>query len=187
VREWTRERDIALVLDEVQCGLGRAGTFFAHEPSGIRPDVVCIAKPLGGGLPMGAVLMTEDIASQLQPGDHGTTFGGGPLVASVALAVLRVVVDSAFLEAVRSKGAALGAKLERIAAARKGRIREVRGRGLIWGVEMSEPAAPLVGRALQLGLLLVAAGPSVLRFLPPLTVTEGEIDRAIAILEEVLA
>jgi len=187
VREWTREREIALVLDEVQCGLGRAGTFFAHEPSGIRPDVICIAKPLGGGLPMGAVLMSEDIAGQLQPGDHGTTFGGGPLVSSVALAVLRVVGDPSFLDAVRSKGAALGARLERVAAARPGRIREVRGRGLIWGLEMSEPVAPLVGRALDLGLLLVPAGPNVLRLLPPLVVSEGEIDRATAILDEVLA
>jgi predicted acetylornithine/succinylornithine family transaminase len=187
VREWTREREIALVLDEVQCGLGRAGTFFAHEPSGIRPDVICVAKPLGGGLPMGAVLMTEDVASHMQPGDHGTTFGGGPLVSSVALAVLRVVGDPSFLAAVRSKGAALGAKLEAIGAARRGRIREVRGRGLIWGVEMSEPVAPLVARALELGLLIVAAGPSVLRFLPPLVVSEAEIDRATSILEEVLA
>jgi predicted acetylornithine/succinylornithine family transaminase len=187
IRKWTSEREIALVLDEVQCGLGRAGTFFAHEPSGIRPDVVCIAKPLGGGLPMGAVLMSEDIASQLQPGDHGTTFGGGPLISSVALAVLRVVGDPSFLAAVRSKGSTLGARLEAIAAGRKGRIKEVRGRGLIWGVEMSEPVAPHVARALELGLLIVPAGPTVLRFLPPLIVSDEEIDRASSILEEVLA
>jgi predicted acetylornithine/succinylornithine family transaminase len=187
VREWTREREIALVVDEVQCGLGRAGTFFAHEPSGILPDVVCVAKPLGGGLPMGAVIMSEAIASELQPGDHGTTFGGGPLVSSVALAVLRVVGDPVFLAAVRSKGDRLAARLRDVPAMKAGRIREVRGRGLIWGVELAEPVAPLVARALDLGLLIVPAGPSVLRLLPPLIVSESEIERAVSILEEVLA
>jgi predicted acetylornithine/succinylornithine family transaminase len=187
VREWTRERGIALVLDEVQCGLGRAGTFFAYEPSGIRPDMICIAKPLGGGLPMGAVLMSEEVASQLQPGDHGTTFGGGPLVSSVALAVLRVVGDPSFLAAVRSKGGELAARLRSISAAKVSRVRDVRGRGLIWGIELAEPVAPLVARALELGLLIVPAGPSVLRLLPPLIVSEAEIGRAASILEEVLA
>ena len=187
VREWTLDREIALVFDEVQCGLGRAGTFFAHEPSGIRPDVICVAKPLGGGLPMGAVLMTEGVARELQPGDHGTTFGGGPLVSSVALAVLRVVGDPTFLAAVRSKGEMLAAHLRALPAAKSGRIREVRGRGLIWGIELTEPVAPLVARALELGLLTVPAGPDVLRLLPPLVVSEAEIERAVSILEEVLS
>ena len=136
---------------------------------------------------MGAVLMTEGVARELQPGDHGTTFGGGPLVSSVALAVLRVVGDPTFLAAVRSKGEMLAAHLRALPAAKSGRIREVRGRGLIWGIELTEPVAPLVARALELGLLTVPAGPDVLRLLPPLVVSEAEIERAVSVLEEVLS
>lgn len=186
VRKWTEERDIALILDEVQCGLGRAGTFCAHEPSGIRPDVLCFAKPLGGGLPMGAVLLSDEIAMQMRPGDHGTTFGGGPLVSTVALAVLEVVGDPSFLDAVRDRGAQLAAGLDGLAKAHATLVREIRGRGLIWGIELSEAAAPIVARARDLGLLTVPAGSNVLRLLPPLNVTEAEIVRAGSILGEAL-
>jgi predicted acetylornithine/succinylornithine family transaminase len=187
VREWTRERGIALILDEIQCGLGRTGTLFAHLPSGIRPDILCLAKPLGGGLPMGAVLTTEEIAEAMSPGDHGTTFGGGALVSRVAIAVVEAVSRPEFLAEVTRKGARLGALLEELRAAHPAAVREIRGRGLIWGIELSDPAGPVVARARESGLLTVPAGTHVVRLLPPLTVSVAEIERAVAILGDSLA
>jgi predicted acetylornithine/succinylornithine family transaminase len=183
VRKWTKERGIALILDEVQCGLGRAGTLFAHESAGIRPDLLCLAKPLGGGLPVGAVLASAEIADAMSPGDHGTTFGGGALVSTVAIAVVETVSRPEFLAETVRKGAHLQSLLEGVRFRHPSRIREVRGRGLIWGVEMSEPAAPVVLRAREAGLLTVPAGSHVVRLLPPLTVTDSEIERAADLLE----
>jgi len=186
IRKWTRERNIALILDEVQCGLGRAGTFFAYEPSGIRPDLICTAKPLGGGLPMGAIILSKQVADVITPGDHGTTFGGGPLISTVALAVLGVVGDPSFLQQVRSKGDRLAGLLKRLAERTPGLVSDLRGRGLFWGVELSVPVAPVIERAREGGLLIVPSGAHVLRLLPPLTVTEAEINCAAMILEEAL-
>ncbi len=185
VRGWTLDRDIALILDEVQCGLGRTGTLFAFEPSGILPDLLCIAKPLGGGLPMGAVILSREIADVMVPGDHGTTFGGGPLVSSVALAVLEVAGDPSFLGEVRARGEYLSGLLTELSEQYPELVLEVRGRGLLWGMELSSPAGPIVERAREHGLLTVPAGDHVLRLLPPLTVTHPEIDRAAGILERV--
>src|SRR5207245_64771 len=134
------------IFDEVQCGLGRTGTLFAYEQGDVVPDMLTLAKPLAGGLPMGAVLVTDGIAAALKPGDHATTFGGGPLVASVALAVVRTIAQPDFLAAVREHGAWLGASLARVAA-RRARVAAVRGRGLMWGVELTELAAPFVAAA----------------------------------------
>ena len=175
----------ALIFDEVQCGLGRTGSFFAYEQAGVVPDMVTIAKPLAGGLPMGAVLLREAIGSSLAPGDHATTFGGGPLVASVALDVVRAIGAPEFLAGVRSAGDWLAARLSGLAA-RSRRVRGVRGRGLMWGIELAEPAAPLVALARERGLLVATAGPTVLRLLPPLVVTLDELERGVAILEGVL-
>ncbi len=186
VREWTAERGIALILDEIQCGLGRSGTFFAHEPSGITPDLLCLAKALGGGLPMGAIIVSREIAETMAPGDHGTTFGGGPLVASVARAVLDTVAEPEFLRAVRLKGDRLEEGLLRAAEANPGRVVEVRGRGLLRGVELSGPAGPVVDEARERGLLTVPAGARVVRLLPPLTVRDPEIDQAVEILSDAL-
>ncbi len=182
MREWTRERDIALILDEVQCGLGRTGTFLACEEAGILPDLLCLAKPLGGGLPMGAILLSEKIAAAIEAGDHGTTFGGGPLVSAVALAVVGVVGDAAFLVDVRRRGEQLGALLNGLARELGPVVREVRGRGLMWGIEIEEGAGAVVKRLRDLGLLTVPAGSNVVRLLPPLTVSEQEIERAVGIL-----
>ena len=176
----------ALIFDEVQCGLGRTGTLFAYEQTAVTPDMLTLAKPLGGGLPMAAVLLSERIAAALKPGDHATTFGGGPLVASVALAVLRTIAAPELLAAVRARGARLGAGLRAIAG-RATRVKDVRGTGLMWGIELGEPAAPLVSEARARGLLIVTAGPTVLRLLPPLVVSDAEVDRAVAVLAEVLA
>jgi predicted acetylornithine/succinylornithine family transaminase len=180
------ERGAALIFDEVQCGLGRTGTLFACEQAGVTPDVLTLAKPLAGGLPMGAVLVSDRVAAALAPGDHATTFGGGPLVATVALAVLRTIADPDFLAEVRAKGAALGARLRRLAAGAR-RVRAVRGRGLMWGIELGEPAAPVVTAARERRLLVLTAGPNVIRIVPPLTITRDELERGAHVLAEVLA
>ncbi|HYL21153.1 MAG TPA: acetylornithine/succinylornithine family transaminase [Gemmatimonadales bacterium] len=185
VRELCDSRGVALIFDEVQCGLGRTGTLFAYEQTGVIPDLLTLAKPLAGGLPMGAVLVTSGVAGALKPGDHATTFGGGPLVASVALDVVRTIADPAFLADVRRKGDWLGARLERLGAEAP-RVRDVRGRGLLWGLELAEPAAPVVAAAREHGLLVVIAGPQVIRVIPPLVITEAELERGVAILEEIL-
>ena len=185
LRELCDARGAALVFDEVQCGLGRTGTLFAYEQTGVVPDLVTLAKPLGGGLPMGAVLLTEAVAAALKPGDHATTFGGGALVATVALDVLRTIAEPGFLAAVREKGEALGAALARLRAASP-KVVAVRGRGLMWGIELVEPAAPYVTAARDRGLLVCTAGAQVIRLVPPLVVTREELERAVAILDEVL-
>jgi acetylornithine/N-succinyldiaminopimelate aminotransferase len=188
LRELCDERGAALIFDEVQCGLGRTGTLFAYEQAGVTPDMLTLAKPLAGGLPMGAVLVNDGIARALAPGDHATTFGGGPLVASVALEVVRTIADPAFLADVRSKGAWLGEQLAALARRAK-RARLARGRGLMWGLELAdgEVAAPVVAAARERHLLVLTAGPTVIRIVPPLTVTRDELARGLAILEEVLA
>ncbi|HEV8266030.1 MAG TPA: acetylornithine/succinylornithine family transaminase [Gemmatimonadales bacterium] len=188
LRELCDERGAALIFDEVQCGLGRTGTLFAYEQTGVTPDMVTLAKPLAGGLPMGAVLVSDGIAAALGPGDHATTFGGGPLVATVALDVVRTIADPDFLADVRAKGVWLGDRLGRLAQ-RAARVREVRGRGLMWGIELAggEVAAPFVAAARERHLLVLTAGPTVIRIVPPLTVTHDELERGAAILEEVLA
>ena len=176
----------ALIFDEVQCGLGRTGTLFASEPSGVVPDMYTLAKPLGGGLPMGAILVSDAIAAALAPGDHATTFGGGPFVATVALEVVRTIAEPEFLAAVRARGEWLGGRL-RALATRSTRVKEARGRGLMWGLELTEAAAPFVAAARERHLLVLTAGPNVIRIVPPLTITREELERGTTILEEVLA
>ncbi|HKO14768.1 MAG TPA: acetylornithine transaminase [Gemmatimonadaceae bacterium] len=185
LRALTRERSIALVFDEIQCGLGRTGSLFAYEQLGIEPDMLTLAKPLAGGLPMGAVLMTEAIAEAIRPGDHGTTFGGGPFVASVALHVLERIADPALLARVREHGTWLGDEL-RALAERTGRIRAVRGIGLMWGFDVMGSAAHVVESAREAGLLACTAGEHTVRLLPPLVITREELSLGIRILEQVL-
>ncbi len=186
-RALTAERGIALVLDEIQCGLGRTGELFAHTPSGVRPDLLILAKPIGGGFPMGVVLLSEEMAATLRPGDHGTTFGGGPLVTRVALAVFETLADPAFLTGVRERGRVLEDGLRSLHSRFPERIREVRGRGLMWGVEFTDAVGPVVEAARERGLLLVGAGANVIRFVPPLIITPDEIRRGVEILGEAIA
>lgn len=185
VRALTRERQVALILDEVQCGLGRTGWFFAYERAGITPDLVTLAKPLAGGLPMGAVLLSEEVAAAIQPGDHATTFGGGPFVASVALHVVGRLADSRLLGHVRETGAWLGEALSELAG-RTRRIRAVRGIGFMWGIDVMQPAAEIVARAREAGVLLCTAGDFTVRLLPPLVATRDDLARGVAVLEELL-
>ena len=185
LRALTRERNVLLILDEIQCGLGRTGSLFAYEQLGIEPDILTLAKPLAGGLPMGAILVTDDVAKTIQPGDHGTTFGGGPLLAHVAHHVVQRLADPNLLTHVTETGAWLGQQFQAIAD-RTGTIRAIRGKGLMWGVDVHEPAAAIIGRAFTLGLLLVGAGDHTLRFLPPLTITRDELSAGLTILEQAL-
>jgi acetylornithine/N-succinyldiaminopimelate aminotransferase len=185
LRAVTKARNIALIFDEIQCGLGRTGSLFAYEQVGVEPDMLTLAKPLAGGLPMGAVLMTEPIAAAMQYGDHGTTFGGGPFVASVALHVLDRLSDPALLKHVRETGAWFGHELGEIAH-RTSRIRQVRGAGFIWGIDVMGTAAHVVSEAMAHGLLVLTAGEYTVRILPPLVATKDELARGLQILEEVL-
>ena len=185
LRAVTKARGIALILDEIQCGLGRTGTLFAYEQAGIEPDMVTLAKPLAGGLPMGAILMTKEIANAIKPGDHGTTFGGGPFVASVALHVLERLSNPALLAHVKETGEWFGEELNEIAH-RTSRIRQVRGVGFMWGVDVMGTAAHVVSEALAHGLLVCSAGDYTVRLLPPLVATRDELARGLQILEEVL-
>ncbi len=182
VREITRERNVALIFDEIQCGMGRTGHLFAYQRLGVTPDLLTLAKPIAGGLPMGAVLATREIASAVKPGDHGTTFGGGPFVASVALHVLDRLSDPALLQHVRDVGAWFSDQL-RAMADRTRRIRAIRGAGLMWGIDIVEPAADVIARARDGGLLLVSAGDYTLRMLPPLVITQSDLARGLGVLE----
>ena len=186
VRDITRARGIALIFDEVQCGLGRTGHLFAYERYGVEPDMLTLAKPLAGGLPMGAVLLNEQIAASIRPGDHATTFGGGPLVASVALHVLGRVSDAGLLAGIRDRGAWLGHELHAIGA-RTGRVRAVRGTGYIWGVDVTIPASEVVAASLEEGLLVCTAGEHTVRLLPPLIATQNDLANGLRILERTLA
>jgi predicted acetylornithine/succinylornithine family transaminase len=185
LRTMCYEAGALLVFDEVQVGLGRTGTLWAHEQAGVTPDLMTLAKPLAGGLPMGAVLLTERVAAALQPGDHGTTFGGGPLVASAALAACRRIGDPEFMAEVRRKSHELANGLGALALSNP-KVREVRGAGIVWGVEVEGGAADVVARALEAGLLLCTAGTNVVRILPPLVASDDELRRGIDILDQVL-
>ena len=186
IRDLTRSRQIALIFDEIQCGLGRTGRLFAYERCGVAPDLLTLAKPLAGGLPMGAVLLGAHIAETIQPGDHATTFGGGPFVASVALHVIERLADPSLLAHVRSEGAWLGSQLDRLVG-KVGAVRAARGVGFIWGIDVIAPAAKVVGEAREAGLLVCSAGDHTIRLLPPLIAGREELERGVAILADVLA
>ncbi|WP_322802005.1 aspartate aminotransferase family protein [Thermoflexus sp.] len=178
------ETGALLIFDEVQCGLGRTGTLWAYEAYGVEPDLLTVAKPLANGLPIGAVLMREKVAAVLQPGDHGSTFAGGPLVSAVALHVFQRLRDPTFLAHVRETGAYL---MERLHAAELPGVREIRGRGLLVGIEIEGDARAVTMAALERGLLLTTAGDHVVRMVPPLIVERSHIDEAVAILQEAMA
>jgi predicted acetylornithine/succinylornithine family transaminase len=178
--EIAREVGALLCIDEVQAGLGRTGTFFAYEQLGLEPDLVTLAKGLGNGLPIGALLVREGAADAIGPGDHGSTFGGNPVAAAAACAVVEAI-DDALLENVVARGAQLEAGLAELPG-----IHEVRGRGLLLAGLLDRDAAQVVDECRRRGLLVLTAGPDVLRLLPPLVVSEAEVAEALAVLREVL-
>jgi acetylornithine aminotransferase len=176
-----------LVFDEVQCGLGRTGKLWGYEQYGVAPDLMSLAKPLAGGLPIGAVLLTQRVADVMAPGDHGSTFAGNPLVCAAAGAVFDVISDPAFLASVEAKGERLRAGLRK-ATAGNAHVKEVRGLGLLVGVQLDVPAGPVVEAARAEGLLIITAGKGdVVRLVPPLVITEAEIDECCEVLGRVLA
>jgi acetylornithine/N-succinyldiaminopimelate aminotransferase len=177
------QHDALLILDEVQCGLGRSGTLWAYQGYGVQPDMLTTAKPLAGGLPMGAVLMTQPVADAIQPFDHASTFAGGPLVSAVAVALVQKVSQPAFLQSVRESGDYLR---ERLAELNSPHILAVRGKGLLIGVDLAIPAADMVKAGYGQGLLLVGAGPNVLRLAPPLIISRAEIDQVVQRLQNIL-
>jgi predicted acetylornithine/succinylornithine family transaminase len=181
------ERGALLVADEVQCGLGRTGKLFACDHAGIRPDILTLAKPLGGGLPLGAVLLREDLAGHLKVGDHGSTFGGNLVAAAAAMAVLDRITGPGFIEGVAQKGAYLVRGLRALGRRYPKAIKEVRGLGLMVGVELHGPAGEVVKALRDAGILAVKAGDFVLRLLPPLTIKRGEIKMLLEALEAVFA
>jgi len=189
---WNRARSLAsqhgalLIADEIQCGLGRTGRFFGYQKFSSNPDIVLIAKPLAAGLPLGAILTTEDVASRVSPGMHGTTFGGGPLACAVALEFLNIVEDEELLENIRLRGAELREGLTKLAA-KFGFIREIRGEGLMIGVELSSEGAPFVSEAMRRGLLINCTHDFTLRLLPPFVITRAQVREFLGLFELVLA
>lgn len=186
VAELCRKEGILLILDEVQCGFGRTGSFFAYEESGVQPDIVTLAKALGGGVPLAAVLARTEVANAFQPGDHGCTFGGNPLACAAGLAALEVLFEEGICANAREVGDYFRAGLQSLAL-RYPYVKEVRGKGLMLGMELTFPGQPLVEACLAKGLLINCTSQKVLRFLPPLIIGREEIDRALEILAEVLA
>ncbi|HEX3510816.1 MAG TPA: aspartate aminotransferase family protein [Solirubrobacteraceae bacterium] len=177
------EHGAALIFDEIQCGMGRTGTLWAYEQTGVRPDAMTVAKALGGGLPIGALVTGERLADVLAPGDHGSTFAGGPVIARAALATLSAIDDERMLAAVRERGAQLGEGLQRLP-----HVAEVRGRGLMLACELDVGAPEVVRRALlEQRLVTNATGPTTLRLLPPLTVDAGQVRDALDRLGAALA
>jgi predicted acetylornithine/succinylornithine family transaminase len=174
-----------LIFDEVQCGLGRTGTLFAFERSSVVPDVVTLAKPLGGGLPLGAVLLAAPFDDLLAPGQHGSTFGGNPLACALGLALLDEIEEARLLSRVSSLGVWLGAKLEALRR-RVPAITAVRGCGLMWGIELDREAAPVAGRLLSSGFVVGTARKSVLRLLPPYVVPRSALSLFVRALEDAL-
>lgn len=185
LRAVCEEFGLLLVYDEVQCGMGRTGKLFAHEWAGVAPDLMMVAKGLAGGFPIGAVLATEAVGSAFQPGTHGSTFGGNPLAMACGNAVLDVMLEDGFMERVQQASAYLTRGLEALVAKHGTVFSEVRGSGLLRGLRCVPVNGQVIGRAFEEGLLTVAAGDNVLRLLPPLTVSNAEIDEALAILDRV--
>jgi acetylornithine/N-succinyldiaminopimelate aminotransferase len=176
-----------MILDEVQCGMGRTGRLFAHEWAGVTPDIMMVAKGIGGGFPLGAVLATANAASGMTAGTHGSTYGGNPLGCAVGAAVLEIVGDDAFLAEVRRKGALFRQRLEGLVAAHPTVFEGVRGVGLILGLKCRIPPADVVKAGYAQHLLTVPAADNVLRLLPPLTITDDEIAEAVTRLDRAAA
>ena len=177
-----REKDVLLLIDEVQTGIGRTGRFFAYQGYGVQPDVVTCAKGIAGGLPMGACLVSERLGDILQPGQNGSTFGGNPIASAAARVVVRRVSEPDFLQSVAEKGAYFREKLEAMP-----QVEYVRGRGLMLGVKLKEKDAhDVLVQCAKAGLLILTAK-ELVRFLPPLTITQEDIDQGLAIFQQVLA
>lgn len=185
VAAFCREKGLLLIFDEVQCGMGRTGKLFAYEHYGVVPDILTLAKALGGGFPIGATLAREEVAAAFRPGDHSSTFGGNPLACAVAIAAVRAIIGG-LAEKAAVTGAYFREKLEELAA-KYPFVKEVRGLGLLLGMELDRPGAGVVARCQKEGLLINCTKEKVLRFLPPLNIEKSLVDEAVAILDRALA
>jgi predicted acetylornithine/succinylornithine family transaminase len=185
VRQLCDRHGLLLILDEVQTGIGRTGTMFAFQQAGIQPDILTLAKALGNGIPVGATLATAKVASAFTPGTHGSTFGGTPLVMAAVQATLQTIEDDGLLQQSVEMGNELALRLQGLVD-RYDCLTEVRGLGLLRGVMLDRPVAPLVAKCLDLGLLVLSAGEKTLRLLPPITVTSQDIHLAMKLLEQAL-
>jgi acetylornithine aminotransferase/acetylornithine/N-succinyldiaminopimelate aminotransferase len=186
LRKLCDESGALLILDEIQTGIARTGRLWCYQHAGIEPDIMTVAKALANGLPIGATLARREVASALTPGTHGSTFGGNPFVTAVALACFTTILDEKIAERAARTGRHLLTRLQALAAGRP-LIREVRGRGLLIAVELTQPAGPVVDACREAGLLVLTAGEKVLRLAPPLIVDERDCDRALAVIEDALA
>jgi len=185
VRELCTQKGLLLIFDEVQCGLGRTGKFFAYQHYEAEPDIMCLAKALAGGIPMGAMLAKEEVANAFQPGDHASTFGGNPLAAAAGVAALETILGEGLVENAVKTGGYFKEKLAALKA-KHDIIKEVRGLGLMLGMQLAVPGAQVVESCRLAGLLINCIGADTLRFVPPLIITEGDVDKAIGILDGAL-
>ncbi len=186
LRDYATKNKIALIFDEIQCGMGRTGTLWHYEQLGVVPDMMTLAKPLGGGLPLGAVVCTAKSVAAIEPGDHGTTFGGNPLACALGETVLDIVSKKSFLKDVKSKGNYLAGKLAALAATYP-IIAQVRASGLLVGVELKTDPLPLVAALMKNGLITIKAGHNTIRFIPPLIAAWDDIEKAVEIFEKTIA
>ncbi len=185
LRELCNREDIVLIFDEIQCGVGRTGTLFAKDQFEVQPDIMTLAKGLGSGLPIGAILSNDKVSGAIEFGDHGTTFGGNPLACAAALATIDTIVEEDIAAAAERKGAILRRKLEKLKE-RYPSLKEVRGLGLMIGVEFDFETKPLVADMMERGVLANATAGNVLRLVPPLIIAEEELDRLVAVIGESL-
>lgn len=186
VRALCDKYNAVLIFDEVQCGMGRTGTFFGCQQFGVKPDIVTLAKGLAGGVPIGAFMATDKVASAFHAGDHGSTFGGNPLACAAACVVLDALIDGNLMENAEEIGAYLQSKFEAYKAKYPNLIKEVRGRGLILGMELTRPGREIANECLDYGAIINCTAGNVLRFVPPLNITKAHVDELISVLDKVL-
>ncbi len=186
VRALCDKYNAVLIFDEVQCGMGRTGTFFGCQQFGVKPDIVTLAKGLAGGVPIGAFMATDKVANAFHAGDHGSTFGGNPLACAASCVVLDALIDGNLMENAKEIGAYLQSKFEEYKAKYPNLIKEVRGRGLILGMELTRPGREIANECLDYGAIINCTAGNVLRFVPPLNITKAHVDELIFILDKVL-
>lgn len=186
VRALCDKYNAVLIFDEVQCGMGRTGTFFGCQQFGVKPDIVTLAKGLAGGVPIGAFMATDKVASAFHAGDHGSTFGGNPLACAAACVVLDALIDGNLMENAKEIGAYLQSKFEEYKAKYPNLIKEVRGRGLFLGMELTRPGREIANECLDYGAIINCTAGNVLRFVPPLNITKAHVDELISVLDKVL-
>lgn len=187
LRELCDQHGLLLLVDEIQTGIGRTGTWFAFQQYGVKPDAISLAKGLGSGFPIGAMVATAEVAEAFSPGTHGTTFGGNPLATTAGIATLETMEEEQILEKVAAIHNTLVDALKKLQAAHPEKISGIRGKGLLLGVELTTPANDVIHAAREKGVILLSAGPQVLRLLPSFVTTQAEIEQVITVLDEILA